>query len=356
MDFKILQEITNNFTDELTRSAKGEKTSLPFIKNTIPASPLVKDGETFQVMIIGGTNFFKALLTKAQGNLKILTEEHDNLPIFPDKKTFFSYLEKQLDPTVSVLAITFGFAIEPTSVNGKLEAIFLISAKESTFTDLIGKNICVEFEKYMKEKNQKELRVSIANDTICLLLSGLTQNKDRNLAAGIVGTGTNFAMFLNNTTLINLESGMFAKFPHTEFFDEINQSTNNPTDHFYEKEIAGGYLYMHFNMWLKKENKDFPPLISTQQLSQLAIERQDEFGEYAKMLLQRSGQLVACIIAGILKFKQTNMTFVMQGSVFWEGYQYKEVIEKTVKELSEFSANFIKVNHADILGAAKLVA
>lgn len=356
MDIHMLQEITSNFTKELEDSRNGKKTSLEFITNTIPEIPLAKDGEVFQVMVIGGTNFFKALVKKQQSNIEILSQQHDTLPTFPDEKTFFLYLQHHLDPDTSLLAISFGFAIQPTFNHEKLEAVFMISAKESTFSDLVGKNICVEFENYMLTTYKRKLSVSMANDTICLLLSGLTMQSPQNLAAGIVGTGTNFALFLTDTTPVNLESGMFDKFPHTEFFESINQATNNPTNHYFEKEIGGGYLYMHMNSWLQKEHIAFPPLTNTQELSQLAVERQDKIGVYAQMLLARSAQLVACIIAGITNFKKSDMTFIMQGSVFWKGYHYKDIIEATLHELTPYLVSFVKIEHADIVGAAKLVA
>ena len=51
------------------------------------------------------------------------------------------------------------------------------------------------------------------------------------------------------------------------------------------------------------------------------------------------------------------MTFVMEGSLFWKGYKYKETVEQTVKQLlPEYCIKFIRLENSDILGGAKLLS
>lgn len=356
MDLEVLKEITANFTSELELSSKGQKTSLAFIKNTIPSFPLVQKGEVFQVMVIGGTKFAKALIKKTDDHVEIVSITRSNLPIFSTRELFFSFLESQLDPNISVLSINFGYAIMPLFNNGKLEAIFLVSSKEHAFGDLVGTNICSEFEDYILEKTYRKIHVSMANDTICLLLSGLTEGKSTNLAAGIVGSGVNFAFFLDHTTLINAEAAGFDKFPQTPIGQKADSNSLHKGIHLFEKEISGGFLYQHFNYLFRKRGLAFSPLTDSFQLTTLAKERTDEIGDLAREVLDRSAQLVGSVISGITNFKQADMTFIMQGSVYWDGYNYKETVEKTVKQLTPYHVKYEKIEHADILGAAKLVA
>lgn len=357
MDLSALQETTSNFVSELERSAKGEKTSLAFIKNTIPSSPLVKEGETFQVMVIGGTVYVSALMKKTADSVEIISIKETTLPFFYTKDIFLDFVEKNLSD-VSLLTINFGYPIKPLFHEGKLEGILLFGSKESTFTSLLNENVAEEIEKYILQKQNRNIKVTLANDTICLLLSGLIEQQDEYLAAGIIGTGINFACFLDNVTPVNLEAGGFDKFPQSPTGKEIDDASNMQKYHIFEKEISGGYLYKHFNLILEEKKINYPPLIETAQLSDISEnEKNEEIRLLAQNLLLQSAQFTACAIAGITNFKQHDMTFVMQGSVFWKGYKYKETVEKILKELApQYKVKFLKVEHADLLGAAKLVA
>lgn len=357
MDLDELQKIAQNFTRELEDAALGKKTSFAFIKNTIPSSPMVKEDEVFQVMVIGGSVFCNAFVKKTPQGVGIVSEDYMPLPMLPTKEVFFKLLTDHLHPETKTLVLNFGYPQEPVFADNRLDAILLMAVKEHGFEGLVGKRIGQEYEKYIKEKRSQELSVSIANDTICLLLSGLTQHTGTDLAAGVVGTGMNFAMFLYDTTLVNLEAGAFDKFTRTPTGIEIDRSSRQPGVNIFEKEISGAFLYQHFNLLLKERNISYPPLKETAQLSVLAEERTDELGDIARELLERSAQLTACAISGIMEFKKSSMTFVMEGGVFWKGYGYKEIVEETVRKLSpDFFASFIHVEYPDVLGAAKLVA
>lgn len=356
MDFAHYQATANNFTKELQESEIGEKTTLAFIKNIIPSSPLVNDGESFQVMTFGGTNFFKATITKNGNSLNIAESTHDTLPLLETKEIFFTFLEKHLDTKTRVLAINFGYPIAPVFENGKLDGQLIRGVKEHEFKGLVGEKIGAEFEKYMAEKGQTIL-VSIANDTICLLLSGKTKLNDDSLAAGIVGTGMNFAISLDATTLVNLEAGAFGKFERTPIGLIVDEQSSQKGVNIFEKELSGGFLFQHFNLLTQQQHLSYPPLTNSEQLSDIAEKDTTEIGDIARDLMKHSASLVACIVTGIANFKEKDMTFVMIGSMFWKGYKYKETVEEMVKKLSpEYSASFIEVENSDLLGAAKLVA
>src|SRR5260221_6117686 len=351
MDAKILQEITNNFTQELTLSLSGHTTSLAFIKNILPDPPLVQDGETFQVMVIGGTNFRSALITKSAQGLEIHDATSDKTPLLETKSIFFSFLEDHLSPDVNILTLNFGFPLKPVFENGKLDNILSAAVKEHHFEGLVGKLIGKEFENYLLEKNRKIL-VSEANDTICLLAAGLTEQKPVGLAAGIVGTGMNFAFFLDNTTAVNLEAGAFDKFPRSEEGIEIDNESTQKGANIFEKELSGGFLYKHFNLLAEKQGRS-ERVEDTEELNMLA-----EHGNIlAQSIFNRSAQLVGAMVAGITNFKKEPMTFVMQGSLFWKAYDYKTTVEETVTSLApQYPVVYIGIADSDILGAAKIVA
>lgn len=346
-----------NFEQELRLANANHKTSLPFILNTIPSTPLVKNGETFQVLAIGGSMYRNAMVKKAQDNLTIQYEITNQLPIFALREDFLSFVESQLDTTTTMMALNFAYPIEPVFEQGRLDGKLLSGSKEHTFLGLINKNIGKTIEEYIWEKHKRKIIVSVANDTVCLILSGLTKAKWDHLAAGIVGTGLNFALFLDKTTVVNLEAGSFTNFPQTETGKIIDADSNMKGHGLFEKEVSGAYLYKHFNQLIKEKIVDHQPLPDTTALSYLAAKEIPGVSDVAAEQLERSAAFAATQIAGIAKFQKQPLTFIMQGSLFWKGYNYKEMVNKYVRELlPDFEINFINVDDSDILGAAKLIA
>ncbi|HEX7042305.1 MAG TPA: hypothetical protein VF189_03575 [Patescibacteria group bacterium] len=355
MEIEDLSKIVENFVTELELAEKGEKSSLSFIENKIPEVPLVGEGEIFQVMEIGGTNLKSAIVKKEKGNLILSEIVKETLPIFSSKEILFSFISQFLNKDISVLAMNFGFPQKPFFENGRLDGVLIKSVKDHEFFGLVGEKIALNLEKYLLEKFNKKIIVSVANDAVCLLLSGLTKKDSNNLAAGIVGTGFNAAIFKNPTTLVNLEAGNFDKFVLSHESEIIDLDSTNTSEQLFEKEVGGGYLYKKLNVIINEKKLKIFPLKSGDQLNFLAKENNEEMGKIVKDLFYRSAQLAASAISGIMEFQKRNLTFVMQGSVFWEGFNYKEMVEENVKQLSTYKAEFIKIENAGILGAAKLV-
>ena len=145
------------------------------------------------------------------------------------------------------------------------------------------------------------------------------------IVAGIVGTGTNFAFFLNKNTAVNLESGNSNHFPQSKTKKIIDRSSTNPEEQLFEKEVAGAYLFRHYQVNQSKKANHFPQ--STLDLNHLACQGD----RLAQKFFERSSALIASQIAGIYLFKKyylktistdsaqlkPPLTFVMEGSVFW---------------------------------------
>lgn len=351
-----LTQITQNFLNELKDASKGKHTSLPFIKHKIPEASLVKENEIFQVLVIGGSMGKSALVKKTNNNIVIVHQFEKPLPVFHTKEDFLNFIAELVDPKINVLAVNFAYPLQPIFERGRLDGIFSLGGgKEHSFEGLIGEKVGQNIEKFLKTTRNQDILVSVANDTICLLLSGLTKYKAMELGAGIVGTGLNFAFFLDAHTPVNLEAASFDKFLQTESGKMIDQSSNKPGSALFEKETSGAYLFTHFNLEAQKLNIG-QRLNSTAELSELA-KSQNEAGKLAMEIITRSAELISCQIAGISLFKKSNMTFVLEGSLFWKGYTYKTIVEKTVKQLApQYNFNFIEMVDSGILGAAKLAA
>lgn len=352
-----LQQIAENFTNEIRAAASGRASSLPFIINELPATSLVQDGQTFQVMGLGGTIFRSAFITKTANGLEVSNPLERSHPLFATKDAFLRFVAENIHPKTEYLAINFAQALDPVFENGKLDGKLAGQAKEHKFDGLLGQKVSVELEHFIEQATGRKIQISIGNDTICLMLSGLTQYPAESLAAGIVGTGLNFAIFLDKTHAVNLEAGQFDKFnpsPETEIIDKYSEK---PGTYLWEKEIAGAYLHQHFNLQLQENHIRYPSITNTRELD--AVIRQDipNVSNIALDVMHTSAQLVGAMMAGILRFYGKDVTFVMQGSLFWKGYDYKTTAENTIKELvPEYKATFVHIDYADYLGAAKLIA
>lgn len=351
-----LRIISDNFTRELRDAQDGKKTSLAFIVHELSPSPIVQDGEIFESLIIGGTVAKTALLKKNGSKFEILQEEKRIKLSIGSEEDFLAFVNSTLPENVNALAFNFAYPLKPVFENGKLDGVLLEVSKESKFRGLIGKQIGKEIENYVFKKSKKKVKVAVANDTICLILSGLSKFKRDELAGGIVGTGMNFAIFTNKGHLVNLETAGFDKFTQTSTGKVVNQETNKPGKSLFEKETAGKYLYKHFNIVAKENNLPFPSIKSTKELNNISFKNLPVVSEIAQGLIARSAQLVACQIAGIAKFKKQNMVFNMEGSLFWKGNNYQKTVEETVKQLvPEYKIDFVEIENSAILGAAKLI-
>ena len=318
---------------------------------------MVEKGESFQAMSVGGTNFKRALVKK-NGRIEIIKlEQFLQPPVFETKEDLLSFIAYHLEERIEKVALNFAFPMEPVFHNNKLEGIFLSGTKEHTFTGLIGENICEEIEKYVYSKLQRRISVSCANDTVCLLLSGLTLNrKTPELAAGIVGTGLNFGIFLDAQTPINMEAANFNKFTQTYSGKIIDEKSVKPGAYIFEKEIAGAYLYQHYNIQAKDNGLE-GNLRNTKDLSYLASERKETPEVLlAREVLKTSAEFASCALAGIANYFKKDVTFAMVGSIFWNGYNYKDTVKSRLRDLTQYKVKFTNIEDSDILGAAKLIA
>lgn len=352
----ILKSVQLDFFKELRSSFSGKKTSLPFIINSLPSTPLVSENETFQVMVIGGSVFKKIIGKKRKAGTSFSKKAQEPLPVLRTKEDFISLVERNLDPNTSVVALNFAYPVRPVFDNGKLDGVLISGTKEHAFEGLVGECVGQELEKYFYKKYKRKILFTVANDTVCLLLSGLGSASWEKLAGGIVGTGVNFAYFLGPGEVVNLESGSFDKFPISPETLEIDLNSTIMGKALFEKETAGSYLYKHFNSILAKQRLNHPKIASTWELKKLAMLDIPLASSIARDLIIKSAGLIASQIAGIVLFKKQDMTFVMEGSFFWEEDIYREYVESFLKVLvPDRKVTFVHVADSPFAGAAKLV-
>jgi hexokinase len=357
MELATLTTIQQNFLSELHEANKGTKTSLPFIIHDFAATPLVEKGERFQVIVIGGSVFLNALMERKNGTYRMIKRESKGQKKFQTKEDFLSLMEEEVDPTVKVLAMNVAYPLQPVFENGRLDGILVSGSKENEFEGLLGQKMGYEIEQRIFEKTGRKITVSVANDTVGLLLSGLTEVTTHDIAGGVLGTGVNFAFFLDENRLVNLEAANFDKFPQTDDGRIVDQESVKPGTSLFEKETSGAYLYKHYNAIIERDHLPYPKLTATIELDRLLDNTSSGSYAIAKMLLERSAGYIAAAIAGITAFKGKDMTFVMEGSLFWNARGYRAFVKSRLLELiPEYNVTFVKIEDSPIFGAAKLVS
>lgn len=351
---ETLKNIRDNFVYELRKTESGEKTSLSFIKNPLPQKSLIKDNELFQVLGIGGSVYENALVKKTGRDTEIIQHTRGNVPLFRTREDFLFFVAGQIDHNILVVAINFAQPLKPLIRDGRLDGELIGVSKEHVFAGLLHKLIGKEVELYIALTQKRNILISVANDSVCLALSGLGKVAWNQLAAGIVGTGTTFCFFENPNTVVALESGNFDAFTLSQTGKKIDNISVVPGKMHFEKEVAGAYLYQHFNILMSDKHT---PLSSTEELDK-AARKSGEETFVARQLFERSAALAACQIVGIFEFrKQPKMTFVMQGSLFWKGWEYEEKVSEYVEKLGvpKGAIRFVNIENSAVMGAAFLV-
>jgi len=352
-DVHQLKVISACCTDQLKRSATGKKTSFPFIIHEIRRSSKKVHNEKFQVLVIGGSNGISAICQKINNHVEIASKQSVGIPVFDTADTFCEFILAHLDRKCTNLIINFAFPLTPVIRDGLLTGILGRGTKEHEFKGMAGKNVAEVLEAYIYTRIKRHIMITLANDTICLALSSFEKSRDTN-AAAVIGTGINHAIFLNSSHVVNLESANFTGFTQSSIGKSINDRSKEKGIAIFEKEISGAYLYKHANILF--EDKNIRGYInSTHHLSELARAGNDPRASIARLVLTRSAALASVMFSGITNYYQSDTTFVVEGSLFWEAYSYKDFVEQTVTQLTSHKVTFFQIPDSSILGAAHLL-
>jgi hexokinase len=288
----------------------------------------------------------------------IVSQSEATLPALETKNQLFEILLQEIDSRVTVVSINFAFPLDAHIRDNRLDGKLIKGTKSHILHGLVGRNFGQELERYIFEKTKRTISVTVANDALCLLLSAIHRNTNDNLMGGIVGTGTNYAIF-HKGNVYNLESGNFDKFTMTATGNMIDKNSNNPGQQHFEKEVAGGYLYQHYNTFVEMQNLPIKTLRSTLQLSYLAESSNPSLEQkISRRLLERSARLTGAKLAALLDFKSQPFTsIIMEGSLFWEGWNYVKTVEDTIEKLGHKLNTFewIHIPDSSVIGASNLV-
>ena len=194
MEESALRKIAENVRSELSRASQKQPSSFPFITTPLQ-STATNSMDAILVLVIGGSVFKKAVFVRKNGKLVLhSSSEKPQIP-FHSKADFLKFVEREIDEDKTHVAINFAYPVTPLLRENRLDGIMISGMKENRFTGLIGEAIGKSIEEYVNKKRGQSIKVTLANDTICLLLSGSDSAKRPHLSAMVIGTGLNLAFF-----------------------------------------------------------------------------------------------------------------------------------------------------------------
>ncbi|MFW5702502.1 MAG: hexokinase family protein [Candidatus Dojkabacteria bacterium] len=349
-----------NFLGALEEAAQGSWSSISYLVHKIPPLPKGTKIEKLQVMAFGGSTFHSGIHTGKEDFLEI---EKTELPQLDSLQAVVDLVLQHLKPGISHLAINFAYPLRASTEHGVLDAVLIKPTKEHDFKGLVGLPVGYTVKKVLEVEHDIHLEVAVANDTVCLALSGLVE--PANTIAGIVGTGENFGLFARGSEYlapVNLECGNFSGFTALESTKSIDKNSDLPGTQLSEKEIAGGYLYQHFNYYVEKGEIQGDKIDDTKQLSEVAQNDAGDRGNAAKTIIANSAKLVAAQMAAIMDFQtkkyspQHKYYFAMEGSLFWYGDNYLETVKAQLDKFGykDSQLEFRDIENSYLIGAGRL--
>ena len=207
-----------------------------------------------------------------------------------------SFLKTHLNETSRAIGLNFAFTLIPSvGSQGQLEGVMVNGETEGhASVELQKESVGAIIESYLKGSHNRSINVSIGNDIIRLIASGTEKDTDRAaMVAGIVGTGYNMAFYLDDNTIINLQASDFTGFKPTSTGKFVDMHSSNRGEQLYNKEVAAGELFKHYDALIKLQSLKAATLHLTAELTLVATKNGQGDREATVALFRHSASLVA---------------------------------------------------------------
>lgn len=372
------QEIIESFFYEMEMGLLGEMSSLQMNPSYLDVTNEIKTDENIICIDAGGTNLRIALTNiDKKGNLNVLYFKKYSIPgadkeILSDE--FFETLAEYIKPIAQKSdKIGFSFAFVAKALENGDAKVMGDMCKEVKVKEIDGKIIGKELNKAFIKKGIGKKKITVINDTVAALLSGINSNEENAYIGFILGTGTNCAITTkakyvkkikckNDLIIINMESGMFDKINRGYFDKVLDKKSEKPNDHVFEKMISGGYLGELISLVFSKYMKESYNF-TTEEIS-LFLSEEKEYNaiksleEHEKSILKQIAQNIAYraaklvsinLAAAIIKSTEfTNKTDVIisaEGTTFHKFYKFRENVTNLLNEiLKDKNINYKIIN------------
>ena len=400
-----MKEVVSDFLSEMEKGLSGKESSLLMLPTYIEADGEVKANEPVVAIDAGGTNF-RAAKVYFDSNLKLVTEniEKGKMPGVEEeltKEAFFNTLADYLKNYKTIsdkIGFCFSYAAEIfPNKDGKL----LEWSKEIKAPEVVGQMIGKEL---LAAMGTPEKQMVLMNDTVSTLLAGKAARavKSYDTYIGfILGTGTNTSYIeankniiktdglnMEDSQIINIESGAFTMAPRTEIDIAFDNTTKNPGRYVFEKMFSGGYFGGLCTFALKTAAKEgvFADPSAFENLEELTTEQVNKYvhgiedaktilpgvftdesdklvaAEIIDGLIERAAKLVAANLAAVIlktgkgKSHEKPVLMTIEGTTFYKLHGFRDLFEKYLNDfLSGDNKRYyeiVEVENSSLLGAA----
>lgn len=368
-----LRDVRDALTARLTQGLAEDGGEIRAIRAHLPPPPAGLTGEAL-VVDTGGTNMRAALVRfrpdappevyRGPVQAKLPVREGEQL----DAAEFYrrqAALATKLDAP-SGLPVGYCFSY-PSDVLENRDARLIRWTKGVDIPGVEGELVGTGLKDALTEAGLAPTHVAVLNDTVASLLAGsmVFDGEPRHVLGLIAGTGTNMAGYHDGsdapklkspaTMAINYESGNFDP-PHLCAADDVvDQGTDHPGQQRLEKALSGYYLPF---IWaaILGDAADLDPHEGTGPLVELRDNGPDGEGrEVARLVLQRSADLVAAALAGAgAVYDAERIGILAEGTLFWRATGYVDRVQDTLRALAKPGQRFeiLSTDDANLIGAA----
>lgn len=345
-----LRQLSENFCKELHVAFEGEKSSLAFLKHSLPAKPYINaSNKKFQVMSIGGSNLETSIIdASAPDTLAEIVSI--NISQMNKAADLIDTISPHVHDDIEWLFVNFAYPLKPINRQNKLDGELVKPTKEHAFHGLIGELVGEFIEVELSKIKNRPIQVVIFNDVVGLALSALSRPEAsaNHLISMVLGTGNNTGLFIDESTVVNIESGNFNGFMPTRSQLAI-QNSSNVSGQFFEQAVAGKYLYQHANYYAHKSNLniDFKETIEVNQMAEANLPAR----YICRHVMFRSAALIAAMLTGIWLYKNKQpLLCPVEGSIFWKSYQYSSSVNYWLQHLGvpENGITFTRIDHSNL--------
>lgn len=373
----------------------------------IPSS--IPYGKKIIVIDAGGTNFRSCTVQiNKDGSADIQNLKKTYMPASDkrlSKKEFYGAIAQNIEylkDQSNTICFCFSYAIQITE---KGDGKILTLSKQIDAPEIKGTFVGKELLSELNSRGWTSVRnITIVNDTLAALLSGMTIEKKYDSYIGfILGTGINNAyiernFFPQKECIVVCESGCFCKIPQSDYDLKTDNSTINPGKSILEKMCSGAYegkvawhliqdaakekLFNEMDSQIIKSIKEITPLGMDIFLSSVSSENSEssvlltlsqEGRELLKqcftLIIKRTAGIVSAVIsATILKSLKDdgtiqNLCIVCNGSTFWKSFRLSEEVKNLTRnyfkenppesqEQTALNFDFVKIENDITLGTA----
>lgn len=421
------QKILDDMLHHMDEGLAGRESSLLMLPTYVNAGRPIDPVNPVIAMDTGGTNFRTAHVQFDKEGVpeisEIIRKGMPGAKSEVNNDQFYGEIIGAIDllngksplDQVRRLGFTFSYPFEAIPrPDGSIDAKLLRWTKEIKAPRIRGRELGRDLKARFVGRYGIE-NITFVNDTVATLLAakiGKPFDANTQYVGGINGTGTNFALNMpvneianvdhsilvpgQERMVVNTELGNFSEVPQSAFDKKVDDSTEKPGEHKYEKMISGGYLGEVGLVVLKEATKSLSDLFSESaknvigSLQSLEKKHLDAFcagielddgdpnpldqitnpndvaliKELAMPLFVRSAKLIAVSAAAtILKSDSPHVRVNIDGSNHYKtkSVAYEEIFKQEVDGLvtsrnDSVEYEFARVEEASLVGAAALAA